>query len=636
MALMGRVASLGYEAAECSPEHVATRLSSGVTPAAIVVCTGAANPATLMAELRRTRHGAAVPVTLCGRPGGPIRDLADVLDLGADHFLEEPVPDEQLASALEALAGPPPRTISMGAGPRRPEAAAAQGDWPNRTEVLSDSDDSVARGATGSIGRTGSGGDPAIGQLHRTLDLLEERLRTKRDPTGSEVGSEVSDELERSLLKLDPVPIGAEGDAIDPADSQGGLEIVARPDDANPPDATVLLEATAVTTRPLREGSDPGSHRSAAAPIALDEVHDPESSSRLRDRPRRTPPLPVDREGQLEQLEVPRLLWKLSRAGFTGTVTLARGRVEKRLWFQAGNLGFARSNLGHDRLTDGLLRRGLLTRTQYDAARRLAAKEPRRAGQLLVEAGFLKPDELPRVLREHLIRIIDSTFAWTEGRWWIVPGERCDEPLLLDRSTAQILLEGVRARMDAAQLWALVGGPRQFARLEREVVEGGFGRLADELGLTPSEESLLARLDGRHSLEDLIAEPPVDELELLDLVYALHVLELVDLTGERQAQPKVEVERSQVDRARIGARLELAREGDYFALLGLSRDAGRVEVRRARAELVQTFADHELESATRRDLADELQELRVAIDEAARILADDGLRSAYLAHLEEP
>ena len=65
---------------------------------------------------------------------------------------------------------------------------------------------------------------------------------------------------------------------------------------------------------------------------------------------------------------------------------------------------------------------------------------------------------------------------------------------------------------------------------------------------------------------------------------------------------------------RILERLRLAREGDYFELLGLARDAARSEIRQAHAELISTFADDALEPESRTRHARELRELRAAIE----------------------
>jgi DNA-binding response OmpR family regulator len=71
---------------------------------AVLICLGERTRRTLVDAVRSGRDD--VPVILYGSLGGAVRDLADVLELGADHFLAAPVGDEELASVLAELAGP--------------------------------------------------------------------------------------------------------------------------------------------------------------------------------------------------------------------------------------------------------------------------------------------------------------------------------------------------------------------------------------------------------------------------------------------------------------------------------------------------------------------------------------------------
>ncbi|MCA9697961.1 MAG: DUF4388 domain-containing protein, partial [Myxococcales bacterium] len=352
-----------------------------------------------------------------------------------------------------------------------------------------------------------------------------------------------------------------------------------------------------------------------------------------------------------EGLSVPGLLWALHQRRFTGRLRLQHQRVEKQLWLRDGEATFARSNSTADRLVDGLLRRGMLTRPQYETARRLAAKEPRRAGQLLVEAGFLKPRELEVLLREHLARVIDACFVWTDGAWATEPGERSDEPIQLEMPLEALILDGARYRLDAreleARLVARAGRGALVPKLRLGGIHGdgddggrfdgdeGLDELAERFRLMPEEESWLRRFHeqgGRLGVAALLAEG-ADEQGLFALLYALDVAGLVELREEPELMPSGDREPMGIDSERILERLRVAREADYFELLGLGRDAARGEVRQAYDDLSKTFADEALESESRRRHARELRELRAALDEARDILADDAMRSAYLAHL---
>jgi len=683
--LLQQVRALGYAALVIPAASTAATLEGGV-PRVIVVCLDDVDPPAFMAALRRAHRGAAIPVALCGRLVDSGFDLADVLDLGADHFLEEPVGDDALAAALDALAGPPPAVrdatstpppVQLAAVPALPDDAmlddaAPSGTWPTQTEVI---EEPSGRAPAMLPHMSGPIGAEMSGQMHRAFGILDARRRSPEE-LESAVG-ESADDLDLAQLGLDATPdadhLGAALDpaldqGIDPGDSQDRLEVAelrvlgpypglgivgSHRASSGHRETTVLLEdagpvsprsntsprfgPTDVDTSEIREGT-PVVHVTAE----FSARSGPEFSSRSFgagfSEPRRRDPLPLEHEGELDRVEVPRLLSRLHRAGYTGKLTLTSGRVAKSVWFAGGSIVFARSSAGHDRLLDALLRCGMLTRPQYEEGRRLTEAEGRRAGQVLVEAGFLKQAEMLGALQEHLARIVDSTMPWREGTWLLEPDVRCAEPIQLTAPTAVLLVEGIRQRIEPARMLGLVGGPSSHPRLRNRGAEGTATRVDVALGLQllPGEEAWLPLLDGRASLGELLARPGADEAELLLVVYALHVLDLLELPGEPMPTPRLVDDPVAIDRERVTARLTLAREADYFALLGLPRDATRADVRVAWVDLDRTFGEARLEPATRIELAGELVELRAALAEAKDVLSHDLLRNAYLAQLEEP
>ncbi len=598
-------------------DQLTQRVQAGAGPTALMLCAEGPDASAVMQELRSMRRGVSIPVTLCGRLGGAIRDLADVLDLGADQFLEEPFEDLALANTLTALAGSPPAPPVDAAS-----ASTAVGiDGPMRTELL----DPMVASQTQPRSATAAGGarstDPALGRLGRTLDLLESRLRTRNDA----LASESSDELERSLLGLDPAPVvevdpGASGilsaDLLTDAGvaepmTDGGRRL----SPVSPVESTTRLEGVSSTHAvPSRGGASTWTDVDAAG------------------GGRRRVALSVEHEGDLAELDLPRLLWALHESRFTGRVDVSTGPVEKQLWMTHGELAFARSSETDDRLASTLVRRGMLTRSQFDAARSLAAKDPRRVGRLLVEAGFLKADALPAAIRAQVQGIVTSMFVWRRGRWLLLEGERCEEAVRLDVSVPRMLMAGLLDRMDTPQLETLMGGRDGFVGLHASVRTDA---LAHDLGLDPSQRGLLTMLDGRRDLHAVCAAAGLPDRVVLATVYGLLVVGAAQTSGEPLAESGA-ADPQTLDRGRVEERLRLVREVDYFELLGLSRDANAADVGRAHRELSGAFCDDVLDPAVRTRMRDELEEIRAALDDAAALLSEDDLRLAYLAHLDVP
>ena len=88
-----------------------------------------------------------------------------------------------------------------------------------------------------------------------------------------------------------------------------------------------------------------------------------------------------------------------------------------------------------------------------------------------------------------------------------------------------------------------------------------------------------------------------------------------------------------IDRERVRTRHRMVDEADYFALLGVRRDASSFEVQRAFEAARRDFSPESFPPELRRELARELDEIGRSLDEAYWILRDDQLRARYAANL---
>ncbi len=86
-------------------------------------------------------------------------------------------------------------------------------------------------------------------------------------------------------------------------------------------------------------------------------------------------------------------------------------------------------------------------------------------------------------------------------------------------------------------------------------------------------------------------------------------------------------------RARLRRRQALVESGDYFAVLGVPRDATADDVRRAHAAVLRETSAASVGDQLARELADPIAEIRAVADEALRILTDERLRGRYASHL---
>jgi hypothetical protein len=176
---------------------------------------------------------------------------------------------------------------------------------------------------------------------------------------------------------------------------------------------------------------------------------------------------------------------------------------------------------------------------------------------------------------------------------------------------------------------------------EARLDDGANADILHECALGTREMDLLLRSRGG-SLGDLLrasAEP-----HIASVVYALTllgVLAVIRAVGERplgaaSEDPSIEALDEDAIRARVRARLELVEEADYFALLGVSRDATGYEVRRAFLQLRRAFEPSRILTPQIADLSADVRKIAAVLDEAYEILRDNARRERYRRAIEWP
>ncbi|MCU1278520.1 MAG: response regulator receiver protein [bacterium] len=379
--------------------------------------------------------------------------------------------------------------------------------------------------------------------------------------------------------------------------------------------------------------------------------------------------LPED-EGDLATTDVATLFATLHAAGFSGAVTLLRGDGDKTLYFDAGMPVAARSTFTHDRLPDLLLREGIINKEQQARARDLSPGG-RPVAQKLVELGILKSSELFATLRRHAEDILFSCFGWERGRYRLSHVEPpADERVRLSAHPWALVTEGVRRKYSLERLVELVG-PTETVLTPTTLLP----RALDDGAFTAAERARADLIDGERSLAELsigAVGAPLSESGLYALAWSLVAIgaaRVGDETGgtqpgigggggvravptlvttpygsatERRTRQRVnerprdrDADRA-IDKDRVMAKRAQVQDGDYFAILGLGRDASAHEVARAFERLKREFAPERFADPLRQELSDALSEIGEVLDEAHRVLADDDVRASYRAHLTDP
>jgi hypothetical protein len=319
----------------------------------------------------------------------------------------------------------------------------------------------------------------------------------------------------------------------------------------------------------------------------------------------------------------------------SGALCFESEGVVRRIVMREGDLVAAASGGEGESLVHFLAARGELPR---DEAPRLAAKIPpygRHAGAALVAHGWLRQDQLWQVLRAHAEWIASAVLRLTRGTAQLEPdppGRLRGEPSVFGAATgAEIFVDLVRRAIPHEDALERLSGESS------RITDGPNAGLLAECNLPPQDLELLHRARGG-TVADLLAR--ATDGEIVAVVHALALLGVIEIVpspdfvrrgADARSLPDVEMAALDEDaiRARVRARLELVEDGDYFAVLGVTRDATGYEIRRAFIELRRTFEPSRILTPRLLDLADDVHKIVVVIEEAYEILRDNARRERY-------
>jgi Domain of unknown function (DUF4388) len=203
-------------------------------------------------------------------------------------------------------------------------------------------------------------------------------------------------------------------------------------------------------------------------------------------------------QGTLAETTVPDLFRSLIRSGETAIVSIdAVGRNDV-IYFSEGRIIYASSTDPDLGLGEILLRSGELNLQQYNnALDRIVVA--RRMGAVLVELGYLKPDELLRAVEQLANAIVLSAMSLRSGNYTIEFTSQWPEGIIsLPLNTERLMLDGIRS----IEYWSLI--LRGISRFERmlEAVPGAEMR-SYALELNDDESHILSFFTQPQTIESV-------------------------------------------------------------------------------------------------------------------------------------
>ncbi len=356
-------------------------------------------------------------------------------------------------------------------------------------------------------------------------------------------------------------------------------------------------------------------------------------------------------QGSLAETTVAELIREVYSARNTGILHFERDGTAKRIYFQKGNVVFANSDVNDDRLGEFLIRTGEIDRATFDSVSELMRKSGQRMGTTLTELEVLTPEKLSEVVRRQVQEIIYSVFEWDGGTYGFEILDRpVEEDIVVDLSTAELVLIGVRAMKSLDHIRSALGALDRVLRLTENPL-----LLYQKMTLTPSEGYVLSRVDGSTSVAEIASISPLGEDETLRCVYALVSAGVVELASRTlPATSRIQAPATRPERVRpaeekpreaqesagaAGGEEELLAEitakhaslatASYYELLEVSPGASDEEIKKGYYAMAKKYHPDRHHLPQLRDLQGLLEELFAKVTVAYQELSDPGSRRRY-------
>jgi len=369
----------------------------------------------------------------------------------------------------------------------------------------------------------------------------------------------------------------------------------------------------------------------------------------------------IPETGELDRTPLPRLLLELSAARFDGRLRLRRDRLEKTFLFQRGAPISAESSLASETLGLSLLNSGKITRDDYHRVSSYVAERRVKEGVALLELHLLEPKSLFVALKEQVRARMLDCFGWPRGSYDLEPESTPPEGAQPFRADLLALIqEGIETHWNAERVLADLAPRMHQAVLRNRRLPPIESRLRSDGSVT----AFLAALDGTRTLWNALQHARTPRaMAAAWLIDAIRAIDYGTPDREKPAEEDdaLEVEIVLTDGAPAAAETANARslaaeraagmnevlvlevsqkyvaldELDYYALLGIERDAAPAAVKRAYLDAAKRFHPDALARAgLDRETREKAGRVFAAIGKAHAVLADPKRRRSYDASLD--
>ncbi len=234
----------------------------------------------------------------------------------------------------------------------------------------------------------------------------------------------------------------------------------------------------------------------------------------------------LDLQGNIERFTLPEILQLVSSGRKTGTLGIQRDDDIVMVYFKNGQVVYGYGPKKTYHIGRMLVEKGRITPQQLDESIALQAEHReggKRLGQILMEKRYIDRADLEEAVRKQVEELIYSLMTWDRGSFKFYENQfPTEEEITVSLSTENIVLEGLRRVDEMARLKDYLPDFTTIFRLAPS--EPGQKR---DLHLEPEEWNILALVDGRRDINDIVAASSLESILTLKHLATLQLAGLI-------------------------------------------------------------------------------------------------------------
>jgi curved DNA-binding protein CbpA len=357
--------------------------------------------------------------------------------------------------------------------------------------------------------------------------------------------------------------------------------------------------------------------------------------------------------GHLSEHPLAELIREIGTAKNSGALRLERERVKVVVYFDAGEVVYATSNLRTHRLGEVLKKGGVLN----DALiARFGGKGDQDLADALLSQGLIKRSDLDAIRAQQVSDVLRLALLWIDGQWSYDARVRLAKEMRITLDSRLLLIECARRL------------PGNFIAARFQSTNETLSPFADAdngISLLSAEASFLSRVTAPMSVSELKALAGLKDIEALRLAYTLALGGLLQRSDWSSAftpsDPKAPASSGELKKAaappagtsgplktisedtattkakeerELKAMLARVNNADnHYDVLDIGRLADMAEIKRAYHSLARRFHPDKFHKSVSLKVRGDLESAFARFAQAYETLADASLRSAYDAKI---